>query len=533
MLFLPIVALLYWRTTGGARLLLVAVASYIFYMSWLPAYAVLLLALTAANWLLALGIGKSLSARSANEQTEGASGGNEGQSSSCSSSEHAAKSRRELQGSARPLVARLLFAAGLLLNLGCLCYYKYTNFFLSILADGVNGLLAAVAKLPALNWQQAPLWNQPVLDVILPLGISFFVFEFVHYLADVYKGDKPVRSFLEFATFASFFPSQIAGPIKRYQDFCEKLRKPEPFAGPLFVEGTTLIMKGLFKKVAIADPIGAVIFTPFTSLSALSSADALIAMIGFVIQVYCDFSGYTDIGRGSALLLGIRLPENFQLPYLSHDLSDFWRRWHMSLSYWLRDYVYIPLGGSKGGILFTWRNLFITMVACGLWHGASWHYVVFGALQGVGLIANREWRNLLAHSQALAMVFETSAGRWFGTFLTMSFITVTYAIFRAPDMAHASNMLMSAFNFGGPCALYETIEKSGIICFLGVYVIYWLISDFLSAQPKLLPATRALGILQPSMSFAMPVRLASWTAALILMAAAKPLTAVPFVYFQF
>src|SRR5262249_47668893 len=154
-------------------------------------------------------------------------------------------------------------------------------------------------------------------------------------------------SFMEFAAFASFFPSQIAGPIKRYQDFNERLQKPEPWSTSLFYEGMTLIMQGLFKKVAIADPIGALIYRPFSTMVPLSSGDAIIAAVGFTAQVYCDFSGYTDIGRGSALLLGIRLPENFDLPYLAHDLADFWRRWHMSLSYWLRDYVYIPLGGSR------------------------------------------------------------------------------------------------------------------------------------------------------------------------------------------
>lgn len=492
MIFLPIVALLYWRTTGSTRLIITVVASFIFYMSWLPVYGFLLFTLTVFNWLLGLSVAR-------------------------------------LKGGA----ARALFIFGLVANLGCLCYYKYANFFLAILADALNGLLKASFSLPALKLSEQPVWHQPVLDVILPLGISFFVFEFVHYLVDVYKGNKPVRSFLEFAAFASFFPSQIAGPIKRYQDFVERLRLPERLSGELFIEGSSLIMRGLFKKVAIADPIGALVYRPFSTMSALSAGDALVASIGFVIQVYCDFSGYTDIGRGSALLLGIRLPENFQLPYLSHDLADFWRRWHMSLSYWLRDYVYIPLGGSKSGKFLNARNLFITMVACGLWHGASWHYVVFGALQGLGLILNREWRAVLERSKSLSAIFETSAGKWFGTFLTMSFITMTYAIFRAPDMPHAFNILSSYLNFSMPFTMAESIQKSGVIFLLATYVLFWLASEAASKLPQFMERLKPFGIATDRLEFAMPVRLASWTAAVILMVAAKPIAAVPFVYFQF
>lgn len=483
LIFLPIAVFLYWRTRGGARLAVVVGASYLFYMSWLPAYGLLLFFLTCTNWLLGLAIESS-----------------------------------------RDRWRKAWLGGALIINLGSLFHYKYTNFVLENLAGGFNWVRAAVPWLAG----GIPAWDAPALNILLPLGISFFVFEFVHYTVDVYRGDKPVKSWMEFAAFASFFPSQIAGPIKRYQDFVERLRQPEQLHAPLFKEAMTLIVRGLFKKVAIADPIGAVVFTGFSSSHALSCSDSLIASIGFVIQVYCDFSGYTDIGRGSALLMGIRLPENFQLPYLSHDLADFWRRWHMSLSFWLRDYVYIPLGGSRGNRLSGWRNLFITMTACGLWHGAAWHYVIFGALQGVGLIVNREWRHFVSSVKMLKALSETWAARQLGTLLTMAFITATYTIFRAPDMAHAFNVFAGLADVQGACTLGLDVVKSGAIQFLAVYMAFWILSEALARANLRLP-----WLWSPAEGYVLPVRLASWTASVILMIAAKPVEACPFVYFQF
>lgn len=482
LLFLPLVAILYWRTKGTTRLWLVVLASYFFYMSWLPIYGTLLLVMTTVNWALALAI-------------------------------DATREKRTLQ--------KVLLAMGLIGNLGCLCYYKYANFFLSNLV-GASNWFAQMLQVP----QPFATWS--ALDILLPLGISFFVFEFVHYIVDVYRGDKPVKSWLEFAAFAAFFPSQIAGPIKRFQDFMQWLRQPLPWSSELLSEGGTLIVQGMFKKVAIADPIGVIIYSSFASQSALSAPDAWLASIGFVIQVYCDFSGYTDIGRGSALLLGIKLPENFELPYLAHDLADFWRRWHMSLSFWLRDYVYIPMGGSHGDRLRNWTNLFVTMVACGLWHGAAWHYVLFGCMQGFGLIVNREWKNLLKAVQPLSTVCNTAPGKWCGTFLTMLFITVTYTIFRAPDVPTGLNVLQCWFSTDTNCTLWLPVVKSGVVCLLTVYMSFWLITEFLK-HSRQSPAKGATW----SGVYPSALRYASWTAAAFLIVAARPTVATPFVYFQF
>lgn len=491
MLFLPIVVCLYWRTKGSLRLALVVLASYFFYISWLPIYGVLLFALTLINWL----IGSWL--------------------------ENAHKKAEKAK-------AKALLVLGLLVNLGCLCYYKYTNFFITSVLQAVEWVKSA--------YTVPHHCEALVVDVILPLGISFFVFEFVHYLVDVYKGDKAIKSFMEFAAFASFFPSQIAGPIKRYQDFQLKRQKPEPWSSTLFFEAVGLIIRGLFKKVAIADPIGGAIYGSFATLDPLPTADAIIAASGFVVQVYCDFSGYTDIGRGSALLMGIRLPENFNLPYLAHDIGEFWRRWHMSLSFWLRDYVYIPLGGSRVNALMHWRNLFLTMVACGLWHGASWHYVVFGCLQGIGMIVNREWKVYLRNFQrslpSVGPMINGRLARAGGTLITMLFITGTFVVFRASDVEHAGNLFLSLANIHSSSTLIAPIVQSGIIQFLSVYFCFWLLMEYVAHNRDKLWWLKDVSP-DVRLYFSTPMRLASWTAAVFLMLAAKPGQAIPFVYFQF
>ena len=496
-LFLPIALLCYWKTSGTTRLLVTVVSSYLFYMSWMPIYGVLLLAMTAANYVLGLGIEKA----------------------------HGAGAKK---------LAGTYLGLGLLLNVGVLCYYKYFNF---LFENAVQMIIGLSSLIPQLKLSPAFLHmaDSPLLNVILPLGISFFVFEFVHYLSDIYRGDKAVKSFLTFAAFAAFFPSQIAGPIKRYQDFVAQLANPLKLDRPLFYEGASLIMQGLFKKVAIADPLGALVMPAFSTMHTLSAGDAWAAAIGFTIQVYCDFSGYTDMGTGSALLMGIKLPINFQLPYLSADIAVFWRRWHMSLGSWLRDYIYITLGGSRKGIVIQSLNLIITMVVCGLWHGANWHYILFGFLQGLGLTVHRVWCLLLKKMPTAQKACASMMGTATSHVLTMTFITLTYALFRAPDIPHALNIWSGMLNFAAPFTQTETILKSGILPIIVVYFAFWQLTEYLRkhktfADGELKDSELPSG---PRMLFANPVRLATWSAALILMVASKPLEAVPFVYFQF
>lgn len=508
--FLPIVVFLYWRLKGQARLVLTVVASYVFYMSWLPVYGFLLLLMTTLNWLLSLGIERAVAA---NNLETGA--------------EEQAETVRE-----KPAAARFLLGAGLLLNVGALCYYKYANFVfenLCRLIHGISGLVPASS--PGLDHVKGSMeaFQIPLVEAALPLGISFFVFEFVHYLCDVYRGDKAVKSFFEFAAFAAFFPSQIAGPIKRYQDFMPKLRHPLPWSNSLAIEGMSLFMQGLFKKAAIADPLGAIIAQPYATMQTLSAGDAWLAGAGFVVQVYCDFSGYTDMGRGSALLLGIRLPENFKLPLLTKDITTFWKNWHMSLGSWLRDYVYIPLGGSRCSQFKQGRNLVLTMTACGVWHGGTWHYVLWGVSEGLGLIVHRQWCTMLEKYPTAQKFFDGIVGAALNRIMLFSFIIPTYSLFRSPDVPHGLNLWAGYFNFAAPFTMTETVVKSGIIVIGGSYLFFWLLTDYLRKHETVFD-----NLLKTAEgAFRNPVRLATWTAAAILMVAAKPLEAVPFVYFQF
>lgn len=482
LLFLPIVTFLYWRTSGTTRLWLLLAASYFFYMSWMPVYGFLLLAMSLGNWAFGLAIEKT---------------------------------RKE----ANP-IAKMLLVLALFLNLACLCYYKYSSFLLTNLLNlfSVVGQNLHISSLEHLS--------SPALNIILPLGISFFVFEFIHYLVDVYRGNQALNSWLKFAIFASFFPSQIAGPIKRYQDFVEKLEAPAPLSKALFYEAMTLIMQGLFKKVAIADPLGNIIAPAYASSHALGALDAGIAAFGFSIQIFCDFSGYTDIGRGSALLLGIRLPRNFDLPYIAQDIGQFWRRWHMSLSFWIRDYVYIPLGGSRSSYWRNQWNLFLTMSICGLWHGAAWQFIAWGSVHGLALIVNRQWREVLSRFGALEKGLDNIFIKACNMLMTFLFVVMAFVMFRAASLTQAMNVWQNLLNCGIKESMcLEPMLKSGVLVFALVYVGFWICCDVMK---KLKPPEPV------RLLFASPsLRAGAWTAAILLMLAAKPVVATPFIYFQF
>jgi alginate O-acetyltransferase complex protein AlgI len=480
-LFLPVVVFIYWRLSGYKRLLFVVAASYFFYMSWLPIYGVLLLLLSTASWLLGLLIDK-----------------------------YRDKS---------PSLARHLVTAGIAGNLLCLCYYKYTNFLLS----NIFASLGCIGT--HLNLVQLTTLKAPVMHIILPLGISFFVFEFIHYLVDVYKGSKSVRSWTEFSAFAAFFPSQIAGPIKRYQQFDENLCNPIPWSADLFYEGCTLIAQGLFKKVAIADPLGWVITPTFLATAPVSCLDVLIGAFGFTLQIFCDFSGYTDMGRGSALLLGIRLPINFQLPFLAEDINKFWQGWHISLSSWIRDYIYIPLGGSRCSHQRSILNIFITMSLCGLWHGATWQYVIWGSLHGLAMIVNREWKFFLEKTVVLKQVLGIAPMRVVNAAAVWIFLASTLILFRAPELKVFSNLFSSLANIFMESSALTLLIRSGVPVFAFVYLLFWLFTDL---------TKRRLNITLPSrLIYPLPVRFAAWTGTLLFLFAARPTQATPFIYFQF
>ena len=300
-------------------------------------------------------------------------------------------------------------------------FFKYAYFVHDVVSDAAK----AVGQ-PALpNF---------TVEIILPLGISFFVFEFIHYLFEIYRGAKPVKSFMEFALFPSFFPTQIAGPIKRYADFIPQLHKEQKLTQKDFDEGVELILFGLFKKVVMADNFALVVNRCFAHPDLVTSADLWLALYCFAWQGYFDFSGYTDIARGSAQLLGFKVPLNFNLPYLAGSISEIWRRWHISLSTWLRDYLFIPMGGSKGGELLTYRNIMLTMIIGGFWHGASLHYGFWGGTLGLFMVVHRGWQTFYKTKPWLENIVKTKYYHVFAVFLTMHAWCLSLVFMRSPDM---------------------------------------------------------------------------------------------------
>lgn len=424
LIFFPCVFALYWLLPAGKpRQSILLLASYFFYMSWLPQYGLLLAGLTAANYILGLALDRY---------------------------------RRQ---------SKFIFSLGLLLNLGSLCYLKYANFVLQSIEDAASNMSMVLGL-------QTQSISFPTLNIILPLAISFFAFEFIHYLFDIYRGDKPIKNPLEFALFASFFPSSIAGPIKRYQDFIEKLERKPVLNAALFNSGMALLLQGLFKKIALADNLAVVANQGFQSSVQIGAIEAWIAVLAFTFQIYFDFSGYTDMGRGSARLLGIELPRNFNLPYIASDLSDFWKRWHISLSTWLRDYLYIPLGGNRCSDNRKNINLLITMLLGGLWHGAAWHFVIWGALHGMGLIVSHGYASFTRGSAKLLAFHKSAIGKGLSIVLTFIFVVITWVFFRAATVPEAMNMLSSMVSVSQSALLTDTIKASVLPYSLFVYCIY-------------------------------------------------------------
>ena len=271
---------------------------------------------------------------------------------------------------------KLLVVTSLCINLGLLCYFKYTNFFYEMLC---------------------PLWNGhfEALDIFLPVGISFFTFQSLSYTLDVYRGDlKPLSSLLDYAFYVSFFPQLVAGPIVRARDFVPQIRQPLTVTNEMFGQGIFFIVSGLFKKAVISDYISInFVERIFDNPGLYSGIENLFGVYGYALQIYCDFSGYSDMAIGLALLLGFRFPINFNSPYKSDSVTDFWHRWHISLSTWLRDYLYISMGGNRKGKIRTYINLIVTMLLGGLWHGASWNFILWGGLHGAACFCWIFFRN--------------------------------------------------------------------------------------------------------------------------------------------
>ena len=303
-----------------------------------------------------------------------------------------------------------------------LVFFKYTDF---IYRDVIGPILGFDTK---------------ILDVPLPLGVSFVTFTLTAYVVDVYRGKFGAsRSFTTTLGYVLFFPHLIAGPILRPVELIPQLEHPRPVLAARFAAGITIFTIGLVKKVVFADQIALVVDAAYSGAGMPSGPAALLAIYGFSMQIYCDFSGYTDMAIGLALLIGIRLPNNFLRPYAAASLVDFWRQWHITLSFWLRDYLYIPLGGNRAGRLRTYFNILVTMVLGGLWHGASWTFVLWGFLHGLGISMVHLSRNLVGKGRALELP------GWLGILITFHFVTILWVFFRASDLRKAGQMLTAPF----------------------------------------------------------------------------------------
>ncbi len=311
-------------------------------------------------------------------------------------------------------------------NLGLLFIFKYINFF----GTTLNSLLLQF------NVTDIAI---PYYEITLPVGISFYTFQTLSYSIDIYRGElKRANSFLDYMLYVSFFPQLVAGPIVRAADFIPQLAKKAVIDNVKMSRGFFLIMVGLVKKVIIADYIAINLADRvFTDPTKYTSLECLIGIYAYAMQIYCDFSGYSDIAIGSAYLIGFDLPLNFNVPYISANVQEFWHRWHISLSTWLRDYLYIPLGGSRSGKIATYRNLLITMLLGGLWHGASWNFVIWGALHGTLLAFTRMWQR----SKWQTKMPNSTLLKPISIFLTFNFVCFAWIFFRSPDFAIATDIL--------------------------------------------------------------------------------------------
>ncbi|MGE0325266.1 MAG: MBOAT family protein [Polyangiaceae bacterium] len=419
--FLPVALIGALTLRGNAWRGWVLVASYVFYGYWDPRFLILIAGSTVLDYVCASRIAASDSA---------------------------------------PARKRWLLLS-LVVNLGVLAYFKYANFFL----DSLDTVLARFGSSTAATR----------LDIVLPVGISFYTFQTLSYTIDVYRGDtKPAKSLLSFATYVAFFPQLVAGPIERSSRLLPQIEegRVRPTALQLD-EALWLIAVGFAKKVFIADNLAPIVSQVFKQEHP-GGLTVMVGTVAFAFQIYGDFSGYSDIARGVSKLMGVDLMLNFHSPYLASGPADFWRRWHISLSTWLRDYLYIPLGGNRGGTVRMYRNLSITMLLGGLWHGAAWTFVIWGAYQGVLLIAERL---VYGKPPPHPARFRLSPLTLFRTAVTFVFVCYGWLIFRAQDVhqlwaltrglvAHPLSTagltkpwLLALLVFGGSAMLIQAAEE--------------------------------------------------------------------------
>ena len=461
--FLAVVLALYYlpilRWKGKKTMLLLA--SYLFYAAWNPPLVILLWISTAVDWW----VGNRLY----NAQSD--------------------KGRKSL------------LMISLVVNLGFLAFFKYGGFLL----ENFLGLTAMLG----MDWQMA------APDIILPMGISFYTFQTMSYSIDMYyRRTQPARSMLDFALYVTFFPQLVAGPIVRANDLIPQFYEPKKVSWNQFYWGSFLLTLGMFQKVVLADVLLADISdTIFGAAGMVHPLDAWTGTLAFSGQIFFDFAGYSTCAIGVALMLGMTLPDNFLYPYAAVGFSDFWRRWHITLSSWLRDYLYIPLGGNRNGVVRTYINLMITMLLGGLWHGAAWTFVFWGFLHGLYLGVERYLRQHVAIQWTKLKMQFAAVGTYF-------LVLITWVFFRAETFGKAWLMLEAMFflDWSGAILLQELAVIVAALVTVGLLVVHWRMRE-----------TSVLAVSQKTPAWVLGL---GWAAMIVLIAIAQG-TGEQFIYFQF
>lgn len=456
--FLPVVVGLYWIVPPKFRTGVLVLASYVFYSWWDVRFLTLIVISTVTDFVVG----------------------------------------RRLHAEPTATVRKRWVLLSLIVNLGMLGFFKYWNFFI----DSAGSLLEALGAEP----------NLRTLGVILPVGISFYTFQTLSYTIDIYRRRlEPEPNLLRFALFVGFFPQLVAGPIERASHLLPQLKAlPTSRNEVRWGDGFALIARGLFRKVVIADGVAPIVNQVFGAPDRFGGLTLVLGVVAFSLQIYGDFAGYTDIARGTAKLFGIDLMENFRAPYLSRGFSEFWRRWHISLSTWLRDYLYIPLGGNRGTRWVTYRNMMVTMLLGGLWHGAGWGFVVWGGLHGLYLAIER-----LVRDRRQPKERNKPAG--LPVWVVFAIVTLTWIPFRSPSLSGAAEVFTGLFRpFEGQQMTFAPIAIA-ILGFATLLIDKAALENRTNPLAVATPIARGLGY-----GFVL--------AAAVLFSSQ---TAVPFIYFQF
>ena len=495
LLFFPAIALVYfllpWQKARNAVLLL---GSYYFYMCWDPRFILLMLGCTVITYLDALFI--DISRR-----------------------EEAAGTEKAQRRTGR---ATLYTTVTIIFTLSVVAWFKYANFLTESLV-ALLGLLGIPVAIPKLN-------------ISLPVGISFFTFQSLSYVIDVYRGKtKAEKNFLRYALFVSFFPQLVAGPIERSGNLLVQFRSKHAFDSRQAVKGAMLMIWGFFMKIVVADRVAIVVDQIYNYYGSYEGVIPILGTVLFAVQIYCDFNGYTTIAIGSAQVMGFTLMQNFQQPYLATSVADFWRRWHISLTSWFRDYIYFPLGGSRCSRWKRYRNIMVVFLVSGLWHGAAWTYVIWGGLNGllqiIGDILKPAREKALSR---LGIPTKSFGHRLVQILITFVLVDIAWVFFRAHDLPAAFHIIRSSFTVWNPWLLFD-----GTLYMLGLeQADFWImiVSILILAAVDILHV-KGIAIRDALLSWPLPVRWAIVYGALfwilIFGVYGPAFDATSFIYFQF